>query len=151
MPPTSTAAQPVPWGRAIADPLRIALFSRHARQAWAVLLVALVGLVLWQALTPNPQGPSLGWDKANHAAAFAVLAFCAMFALRQVRRPPGTVTVLLTALGVFIEVAQAHVPGRSGEPMDVLADVAGIAIGAVAAGLLARALERRRSRRLRTS
>ena len=151
MPPSSTAAQPVPWGRAIVDPLRIALFSRHARQAWAVLLLALVGLVLWQALTPNPRGPSLGWDKANHAVAFAVLAFCAMFALRQVPRPAALVAALLTALGVFIEVAQAHVPGRSGEPMDVLADVAGIAIGGVVAGLLGRALERRRSRRLRTS
>ncbi|MBL8328200.1 MAG: VanZ family protein [Rubrivivax sp.] len=112
--------------------------------AWSVLLAVLSVYVLYGALTPNPKGPSLGWDKANHAAAFAVLAFCAVFALRERPRHVFWIAYLLLALGLAIEIAQTFVPGRLGDWQDLLADAVGIAVGLMAAIRLAVRLDRRR-------
>jgi VanZ family protein len=75
-------------------------------------------------------GTGLGtWDvvlrKLAHAAEFAVLGF---LLLRAVRRD-GAALALGIAYAVSDEVHQHFVPGRAGSPLDVLIDVAGVAVG----------------------
>lgn len=109
-----------------------------ATAAWRTLLCVLLLLVSWLAITPiPPRGASLGWDKLNHAAAFAALAFCASRARLGTWR---SVAAGLLAYGVLIEVVQRFVPGRSGEAVDMLADAVGIAAGLMLAAACARAL-----------
>jgi VanZ family protein len=91
-----------------------------------VLSVAVCYLALIPA--PPPQ-LSVGWDKGNHLLAFATLAclgdlgFCGTVS----RRIAGAAVLFL--YGVGIEIAQHLVPARSSEWGDLLADLAGIAIG----------------------
>jgi VanZ family protein len=141
---TRAAKRPAPPG---SDLLRIALFSRRARHMWGLLLALLLGFVLYSALSPHPRGPSLGWDKANHVSAFAALAFCGLLALRERPRHLLWIAVGLFAVGAGIEFAQAHVPGRSADPRDLIANAVGILLGLLAGSHLARSLDRRRSRR----
>lgn len=145
MPPhdSAVAGPPSSFGHA----LRRCFFSRRARGVWALWLVALSLYVLMQALSPHPRGPSLGWDKANHAAAFAALAFSGLFAFRAQARPLFWVSFLLFALGLGIEIGQLYVPGRSADWADLLADAVGIALGLGIAAGLAQSLERRRQPR----
>jgi VanZ family protein len=102
---------------------------------WRLLLALLVVVVAVLALSPNPaQGPQLGWDKLNHALAFAAMAFCAVMGRRGgSRRQLATVLVALLAYGGLIELLQLFVPGREAEWGDWLADAVGIAIGALLA------------------
>ncbi|MBZ8141636.1 hypothetical protein CLD22_17230 [Rubrivivax gelatinosus] len=94
----------------------------------------LVSGVAWLAFTPNPPlQAAAGWDKGEHALAFALLALSAVRAFPAAPRlvHPGA----LLGYGVLIEIVQAYVPGRSSEAADVLADLAGILLGSlVAAG-----------------
>jgi VanZ family protein len=102
-------------------------------RAWRVLLALLATLVSALALAPTPpEQVSLGWDKLNHAAAFAALAVCAVFGWRGARAMPWALLGLLV-YGGAIELLQQHVPGRSASWADLLADGIGIAIGALLA------------------
>ena len=106
------------------QPLRLALFA---------LLIATIS---WLALSPHPpSGVSTGWDKANHA-----LAFAALMGSGRLAWPPRLALLAgaLLAYGVLIELLQAQIPGRSAEAWDVLADALGIAIGAAAHALITR-------------
>lgn len=101
-----------------------------------LLLLVLLGLVSWLALSPAPP-PALdsGWDKLNHFGAFAVLTVTACVA--YVSR--WKVAAALLGYGVFIECVQSLIPSRTAEAADVLADAVGIGIGlAVAAVSLRR-------------
>lgn len=87
----------------------------------------LVSGVAWLAFTPHPPPEAdTGWDKANHALAFATMALVAW------RGWPAQgfarVAAALLGYGVLIELVQAFVPGRSSEAADVLADAAGLLI-----------------------
>jgi VanZ family protein len=87
-------------------------------------LIALAALAL--ALLPVPPHlPHTGWDKVNHAIAFAVLAV-----LGQWSYPRGNVAVFLglLAYGGLIEALQALTPHRSAEWGDLLADGIGLAL-----------------------
>jgi len=98
-----------------------------AARSWRVLLVLLLCTITWLALTPvPPQQASLGWDKLNHAAAFAILAAVAFLG-----RIGGWVRIAwaLVAYGALIEILQSFTPTRSAEWGDLLADGAGIASG----------------------
>lgn len=105
--------------------------QRHLwRALLAVLLVAITGL----ALVPNPpQTVSTGWDKSNHALAFASLAFAGVWAVWPRPRQWGLLVAALLAYGGAIEVAQSFLPPRSGDWLDLLADGCGIALGLLAA------------------
>lgn len=108
------------------------------RRLWrallAVLLVAITGLAL---LPDPPQTVSTGWDKSNHALAFASLAFASVWALWPRPRQWGLLVAALLAYGGAIEVAQTFLPPRSGDWLDLLADGCGIALGLLAAWPLA--------------
>ncbi len=123
---------------------RRVLFSYEARRTWAAVLAVLTVIVVTLALLPGKgEHVSLGWDKIDHAAAFASLAFSALFALRGRPALHAWITAALLALGVGIEFAQMLVPGRVASVNDVVADAVGIAIGLVLSSALSRALERR--------
>jgi VanZ family protein len=91
---------------------------------WAFWLCVLAVLVL--ALMPaSAHLPSTGWDKANHALAFAVMAVLGRWAY-----PQRTAAVLLSLLayGGLIEALQALTPDRSSELGDWLADCVGLSL-----------------------
>ncbi|MEO6408014.1 MAG: VanZ family protein [Burkholderiaceae bacterium] len=123
------------------QPIVLALTrSPRALRSWRITLLVLVLVVGYLALTPKPPpGIDLGWDKLNHACAFAAMAASACFGQRSARGRPVAMLALL-AYGGLIEIAQTFVPGRNGEWADLLADAVGIAVGtALAAGLIATA------------
>jgi len=100
--------------------------------------IALVLLIAWLAFSPHPpKDANLGWDKANHAAAFMTLMVCAAMAWphRLMWAAPG-----LIGYGGFIEIVQSFIPERDGEWADLLADTVGIVMGLVLVFLARRAL-----------
>lgn len=106
----------------------------HARRPWQVLLFVLTGVVLYLALTPAPpKQMDLGWDKLNHATAFAALTISGCFGFPSSRRTVLLLLLGVLALGGLIEILQAYVPGRSSDWFDVLADAVGMLCGMVVA------------------
>lgn len=97
-----------------------------------MLLVAAICVLAF--MPAPPQALSTGWDKLNHAFAFATLAVTARQAFRGPHAVAGIVLALL-GFGAFIEIVQGFVPGRASEWADVLADGIGVAIGLL--GLMA--------------
>jgi len=108
------------------------LFSPRGRACWRALLALLLLVISWLAFSPKPpEGIDTGWDKANHLLAFATLAVVSALSLTGARRERkvGKVVLGLLAYGIFIELVQTQVPGRSAEAADVLADMVGVALG----------------------
>jgi VanZ family protein len=106
----------------------------HARRPWQLLLFVLVVLVCYLAVAPQPpRNVDLGWDKLNHASAFAALTLAGCFGFPGSRRAVLGVLLGILALGVLIEIVQYYVPGRSSEWLDLGADAVGMAIGATLA------------------
>ena len=127
------------------------MLSRGARTAfYRGAFVALAVAVGYLALTPAPSPDlSVGWDKANHALAFAALAFAADkgFGSKRGHRVVGALGLL--GYGAAIEVAQYFLPPRSCDWHDLVADAAGIAVGigvSLAVGTLGRAFAEPTSR-----
>ena len=102
----------------------------HRRLAFWICLAVVLTLAL---IPPSPYVPTLWWDKANHALAFAVLAV-----LGSCSYPGRTSAVLLGLLGygVLIELLQALTPYRTAEFADVLADAVGLVLGSQLVRLL---------------
>ncbi|PFG20298.1 hypothetical protein [Serinibacter salmoneus] len=85
----------------------------------------------WTLYAPAVPGPAIAFraDLVVHAAVFALSTVTGLAcALR-----PGRLAVALAANAVISEVVQ-HIwlPGRSGDPVDVAADLVGIGLGLVA-------------------
>lgn len=119
------------------------------RRRWALLAAALwvVGLFALSSMPLGGGSLDFWWrfehdDKLVHAALYAVLG-----ALLRAGGGRGSLAVagggLVGALDEWL--VQARVPGRHPDPVDLLADVAGAALGAWVVGALAR---RRRGRAL---
>lgn len=131
---------------------------RATRGEWrwygaAVLAALAVAAQLW-GLYRVAGPPSPAWfpqvDKLQHAVGFALPVALVLLALglrrlarggRPSRRAPAVVGAVFAAHGVVSEVLQHSLAtGRTGDPLDVLADWAGVAAGAlVAVALLGRA------------
>ena len=79
---------------------------------------------------------STGWDKLNHALAFAALTVSGR--LGHASRAPKLVLIALLAYGGMIELVQMLVPDRFAEWGDFLANAVGIACGALLALLIER-------------
>lgn len=83
--------------------------------------------VLALCLMPPAQHlPSTGWDKTNHALAFAVLAVLGLYAYTA---RTARVLLGLLAFGALIEVLQSLTGYRSAEWLDLLADAVGLVAG----------------------
>lgn len=95
------------------------------RLLFAALLLAIAVVCLMPA-PPRLPG-TLGWDKLQHLAAFAVLALAARWAWPQGRWR--WVWAGLAAYGVGIELAQSFTPNRMAEAQDVVADLLGVGLG----------------------
>ncbi|HJR22515.1 MAG TPA: VanZ family protein [Dongiaceae bacterium] len=125
----------------------MALFSRSPKASWPSLharfrrtlrlafyganaLVAALSLAPSAALPPTSIG-----DKAEHVIAFAILG---MLGAASSERSVARTILGLAAFGIAIEMLQAFSPGRSPDPLDVVADVVGVGLGCGAVILLRR-------------
>jgi len=120
-------------------------------QLWLGLWVAMIGAVVAGSLAPSeslPQPWFPGADKLQHLAGYAVLsAYAAM--LFASRRAQGAAALGLVLLGVVIEVAQsALTASRQADAVDLLANLAGIALGLASRSTPAAALLQRIDNRL---
>jgi VanZ family protein len=99
--------------------------TRAKRDRLLLALAVVVQLVVLYAPRAPSTGPVPGVDKLVHATVFAAVAWAAVrcgFA-----RP--LVAAVLAAHAVLSELVQAGLlPGRSGDPLDVVADVAGVVL-----------------------
>ncbi len=105
---------------------------RYGR-AWVAIGVALLALVVYGSLSANPQDllPVSPFDKLNHVAAYTLLAFWATGLVQRAHY--GKVALVLAALGLALEGLQyAMAQGRMAEPLDMVANLAGIAAGLLA-------------------
>lgn len=117
------------------------LLGRRARPLWIALFTVLMLVVGGLALSPlPPTSLDTGWDKVNHALAFAALAFSGHWSLRTPRARWLLLPLALLAYGGAIELAQLCVPSRSGEWADLLADAVGLSVGLLLAGAMFTAL-----------
>ena len=103
------------------------------RRLWLALGFVLVAAVIVSSLVPTgPPMPMPGFDKLEHASAYLVLMV--WFAGLNARRAWVWVSVALLAMGIAIEFAQGAMhTQRTAEARDVLANAAGIGLGAVLA------------------
>ncbi|MET0208937.1 MAG: VanZ family protein [Burkholderiaceae bacterium] len=100
------------------------------RAAWRLLFLALITAISWLAFSPHPPpSADLGWDKANHFAAFGSLTFTGLQCLRAGRRRVWLVMAGMLAFGILIELIQSQIPGRDADAQDVLADMLGATLG----------------------
>lgn len=93
----------------------------------AALVVA--AAMMWLAFTPSTGVDSgLGWDKANHCFGFLVLTVltgCGWPGLSAAR-----LAAIMLAAGIGIELVQGlPAVGRDADVWDVVADMAGFALG----------------------
>ena len=98
--------------------------------AWIVASVLLVAAVLYASLAPLhvPSDLPRHFDKLEHALAYAGLTvwFTGIVARPRYAR----VAMALAVLGLAIECLQASMPfGREGDPLDLVANLAGIGAG----------------------
>jgi VanZ family protein len=108
--------------------------------AFLLWLLAL-SVVVWGELLPGYSAP-MRWvgathisDKALHCAAYFGLAFIPVLGFRL---RAGIFTALaMGPLGVALEFAQLHIPGRGFEVADLVANTCGVAAG-IAVALVAR-------------
>lgn len=117
--------------------LHHAFTTAAGRTAWRVMLALLVIIITALALVPAPPPTlSTGWDKANHALAFAALAFASVWAAWPQPRRWALLFVVVLAYGGAIEIAQSFLPPREADWADLAADAVGIALGLLAAAPL---------------
>ena len=98
------------------------------RGLWITVGWAMVALVLYLSLTPNPPSPMSfdNADKVEHAMAYAGLSFwfCLLYPGRRL-----IVAVALVCLGVTLEYVQGWTGYRTFDVLDMAADAAGVLTG----------------------
>ena len=98
---------------------------------WRAVALASVALHLWGLYAPDPPPVPAGWawpglDKAAHVLLFAL----PVLAWAPVVRSLGPVVAALAAHAPLSEWIQATaLARRAGDPLDLLADLAGIGLG----------------------
>lgn len=82
-------------------------------------------------LLPASAGPLVALsfvnDKVLHFAAYALLAF--LPSLHESRSTVGALAGLMISVGAGLEFAQLYSPGRTFEPLDILANALGVFCG----------------------
>ncbi|WP_049623647.1 VanZ family protein [Frateuria defendens] len=101
-------------------------------RVWFAIGVLLMAWILWQALRPDP-AVALAFpygDKLLHAITFTCLMGWWGNVYRT-HRGRLVAAACCLAYGIAIEVAQGFDPPRDADPLDVLADAAGIALALI--------------------
>jgi VanZ family protein len=112
------------------DRLTLQAMQPRSRRLWRVAFAALLAFVSYQAISTSSGSPSFEhMDKALHVSAFACLACVASWSWPPSRQAGWSIALGLTAYGVFIELVQLQLPWREASVADVVADVAGLALG----------------------
>jgi VanZ family protein len=97
---------------------------------WRIAFVAAVALQLYGVYSPREAGPHIGIpqiDKVAHCFLFAAVAFTGL----KVGVPARWLLGALAANAIVSELVQHWLlPQRDGDPFDVLADLAGVVLGA---------------------
>jgi VanZ family protein len=111
------------------------MIALRYRTAWVVASALLVLLVIWGSLQTTVQTvPQGGFDKVQHFGTYAMLAV--WFTGFAQRSRYWLVAVALLALGLAMEIAQFTMQaGRVAEPLDMVANAAGVALGVLVAVL----------------
>lgn len=127
--------------------MKLVLPELRYPRLWMAVGLVLAGVIAVLSLMPLRNVPDLDVsDKIKHALAYVALGF--FFASVIVRRDWFWLAIALICFGALIELAQHVMPfGRSAEAKDMLANLAGIAVGLLLAltplGSWARWLESR--------
>lgn len=124
------------------EPARAAAVARRAAFAVAVALQLLV-LYLPRAQVPGGMDVP-GSDKALHVAVFALVMLTGVLAGLPAR---GLAVVLVAHAGISELVQHLLLPGRTGDLLDAVADLGGIALGWYLASMLDRHLAPAAARR----
>ena len=96
---------------------------------WGLLVFIVVGLSLLPQGQVSVQVPIT--DKVAHFSAYFILAFVALLSSSQKHSYLAILAVQIS-IGVFVEVAQVFVPGRTPEFLDFVANCSGVLCGALA-------------------
>jgi len=108
---------------------------------WIIQVVWLFSIVLvgWLSLTPRIEIPYQfsGADKLAHCLTYAWLAILPFFAFARMRAALAE-ALLMVPLGIGLEFAQRHVPGRDFSVADMIADSVGVALGIIIATYVAK-------------
>jgi hypothetical protein len=104
---------------------------RKSGRLWRVALVLAVALQLIALYLPRaPAGPQIsGLDKVVHVCIFAAPALAALMAGVSA---PWALGILAVHAPVSELVQHFALPHRSGDPFDAMADLGGVALGALA-------------------
>ena len=99
------------------------------RTLWLAIGYALVALIIFLSLTPNP--PSIDieqGDKLGHLLTYGTLMFwfCQLYATRRSRIAHA---IAFAAMGVALEFAQGMTDYRTFEYYDMLANATGVVLG----------------------
>ena len=128
-----------------------ALQSVPVTYRW-LLTLALAALIIGLSITPGVARPDdnlFSWlyaststpvQKLMHVTTYALLAFLWMWSLAGIESVRTRIAVSLAVtlgLGIVLEWYQTKVPGRYGTLIDVVLNTIGVALGLVAALLLA--------------
>jgi VanZ family protein len=109
------------------------------KSIWASILTMLwtisVCAVCYYSLMPELELPIDFWnaDKIYHLIAYAWLAFLPMLRFRT-RKAALLASCFMLILGIFLEIAQTHVPGRTFSFLDMTVNGLGVLAGVVLGG-----------------
>lgn len=91
--------------------------------------------IAWLSLTPSPpllHQPLLGWDKFQHASAYAILTVAGGRAFGGTRRAFGGAFFIALVYGGSIELAQGYLTSnRSADWLDFVANMTGAGVVAL--------------------
>ena len=120
------------------------LLSRFARRLHLLVCASLLMLVTWALLSPDPflavkntplNSLRLISDVLLHCGAYGTLSLACCLLLGSNPRPRtrSLLVALLVTHGICSELLQANLPLRTCDPLDALANIVGIASGALLA------------------
>lgn len=94
---------------------------------WRILLVLAIAWTLWASLMPTHALPGVSvWDKLAHAVNYALLTILLMSVVP--RLPLWIVATIVSAFGGAIELVQSATGYRSGDWLDMLANLVGVSV-----------------------
>lgn len=125
---------------ALCQALHHAYTSSMSTKQWRwVMLLAWMGAIFYVSGTPSNEIPDFGIvdllvKKGSHALAYAILAVLAYRATGSNR----TALLIAVLYAISDETHQLFVPGRNGQPLDVLIDAVGAVLGLWGYGMVTR-------------